>query len=96
MRRRQQPSGIDDDDPVEATVGAIHSDFAVAYPRDPTILGRNVNITFSFDGWEGRRSPQKGQVVLLVGVVKFAKGWRAAVARPVPLRARSHKPKAGD
>jgi len=77
-------------DVIEATVGGVrfskhkHSKpYFFAYPRDHKILPRGTPITCSLSNWEdGRRLPEKGQVVFLFGIEEFAKGWRARKACP--------------
>ena len=72
---------------VEAVVSDIRgpksSRFAVTYPSDDTLLSKGATITFSLSKWGGDGLPEKGQVVILTDVTKFAKGWRAGSARPV-------------
>lgn len=44
-------------------------------------------VTFLLDltVWGDSVSPQKGQVVILSGMARFTKGWRASKARPFVL-----------
>ncbi len=80
---------------IEAIVGKICSSekgsFAVchqcgtgeggSYP-----LPLEESITFSLESWSQHDCPPEvGQVVLLGDVRKFARGWRAKLARPVAL-----------
>ena len=40
-----------------------------------------VTFKLSLDVWPETTLPQKGEVVVLCGMVKFLKGWRASKAR---------------
>jgi hypothetical protein len=40
-----------------------------------------VTFKLSLDVWSGNGSPQKGELVILSGMSKFRKGWRASKAR---------------
>ncbi len=40
-----------------------------------------VTFKISPDVWSGNETPQKGQIVILSGMSKFRKGWRASKAR---------------
>ena len=70
---------------IEAIVDGVFEEreYAVAYSSDPDESSK-TSITFSLDVWQGDYPPKKGQVVLLTGVEKFKKGWRARSARPIP------------
>ena len=68
---------------VEAIVTDIVGDkYAVAYEKssDPA---SSDGITFSVSAWCDDWPPEKTQVVILSGVRKFARGWRARCARPI-------------
>lgn len=67
-------------DELEAVVGdvLVDDEYAVAYAM-------GAKITFSLCVWQDAWPPQKSQVVLLGGIRKYAKGWRARTARPVLL-----------
>lgn len=72
---------------VEAVVSSVNgkgdSRFAVTYPSDTSLFPQGTTITFSLEEWEGDLLPKKGQVVILVNLERFVKGWRARSARPV-------------
>lgn len=79
---------------VEAIVGSVlgtgGSRFAVAYPRTAQSgLPLNTSITFPLTDWGGTAEPRKGQVVVLESIQKFARGWRALRAQPIPLSQQS-------
>jgi hypothetical protein len=40
-----------------------------------------VTFKLSLDVWTETTLPQKGEVVVLCGIIKFPKGWRAMKAR---------------
>lgn len=40
-----------------------------------------VTFKLSLDVWTETTLPQKGEVVVLCGIIKFPKGWRASKAR---------------
>ncbi|MFT5849425.1 MAG: hypothetical protein ACI9H6_000233 [Patiriisocius sp.] len=40
-----------------------------------------VTFATTLDVWKGSPSPQKGEVVILSGMTRFKKGWRAMNAR---------------
>jgi hypothetical protein len=40
-----------------------------------------VTFKSSLDSWSGNGSPQKGEIVILSGMARFTKGWRASSAR---------------
>ena len=73
---------------LQATVGTVRGDagnrFAVAYlAQDHPVISRDESITFSISDWKDTTEPRKGQVVVLDGVKKFARGWRATIAYPI-------------
>lgn len=75
---------------IEAIVGSVLGSgsrrFAVTYPRAAQSgVTENTSITFSLADWNGIGEPRKGQVVILEEVQRFARGWRALRARPIPL-----------
>ena len=82
-------------DQIEAIVGKICSfgkgSFAVFYQCATGEGGSHPlpleeSITFSLESWSQRECPPEvGQVVILGEVRKFARGWRAKLARPVVL-----------
>ena len=82
-------------DQIEAIVGKICSfgkgSFAVCYQCATGEGGSHPlpleeSITFSLESWSQHDCPPEvGQVVLLGDVRKFARGWRAKLARPVAL-----------
>ncbi len=49
----------------------------------PSNLPTEATVTFSLSEWEGNHAPKPGQLVNLWDIEKFAKGWRARLARPV-------------
>jgi len=51
-------------------------------PR-PTSIPAEATVTFSLSEWNGEHAPKPGQLVHLEDVEKFAKGWRARLAKPV-------------
>lgn len=81
---------------IEAIVGSVlgngNNRFAVTHTAAATPLPRGTNVTFSLTVWEGGSEPRKGQVVMLGGIERFAKGWRASRARPITLTIASQKP----
>jgi len=40
-----------------------------------------VTFKLSLDVWSGNGPPQKGEIVILSGMSKFRRGWRASKAR---------------
>jgi hypothetical protein len=77
---------------VTASVAALvdgSKPFAVTYPVRESVskeLPAHMSITFSLKDWEGTTPVRFGQMVELMEVTKFVKGWRAASARPVTIR----------
>ncbi|MDE1967045.1 MAG: hypothetical protein KGI45_03165 [Patescibacteria group bacterium] len=74
---------------VTAISGGRGKEYAVTHltgssPR-PTNLSISDTVTFSLSSWSGKESPKAGQIVRLSGIEKFAKGWRASSASPIPL-----------
>ena len=51
-------------------------------PR-PSNLPTEATVTFSLSEWDGKHAPKPGQLVNLFALEKFAKGWRARLAKPV-------------
>lgn len=89
---------FDSDEEYEGYVGKIvekgEKSYVVAYPfpDDKTLkkydkgVGSRIPlavVTFNLSDWGGKYPPRHGQVILLTGVEKFVKGWRARHARPV-------------
>lgn len=77
--------------PIEAVVSKICSSdrgqFVVTYQisgRSVYLIpqGESITFTLSDECWRGDYRPDIGQVVLLEGVEKYARGWRAKIARP--------------
>lgn len=85
MRRIIKRSPTTHTEEIEATVSSVLRDYAVTYPKDASLLPEGENITFSLSHWQDDPKPVKGQVVLLSGIVRFSKGWRASSARPMTL-----------
>lgn len=88
-----QVSSFDGDGAIRAVVGKVRGEgqnrFAVTYlDRDTTHPGisQGESITFSLADWHGDSEPRKEQVVELLGVQLFVKGWRATSARPITLQ----------
>lgn len=83
---------------VEVTIGEIFGEggqqYAVTYTTGNGNLPKGTPITFSTKYWRGKIELQKGQVVRLRDIQRFAKGWRAFEAQPVSL-ATSNKQKDG-
>lgn len=44
-----------------------------------------VTFKLSLDVWSGNRPPKKGEIVILSGMTRFTKGWRASRARKFEL-----------
>ena len=57
----------------------------ICEPLESEREGRNT-VTFSLQVWEGNIEPKSEQIVLLSGVERFARGWRAQKAEPISLR----------
>lgn len=74
---------------LEGTVGAVEGRgkrrYVVVNVRDEEWLkSRPSTVTFTLTDWKGTRLPRHGQVVIMTGLEKFDKGWRAQSAEPVP------------
>ena len=76
---------------VSKIVGDGSKRYAVAYPYNNKKLPTNTAITFSLSKWQGEDDPQKGQVVTLWKIMKYARGWRAMEAEPVEFDPRSQE-----
>ena len=86
---------------VEVTVGEIvgsgEGQYVFTYPTKNDVLPKGTSITLSTKNWKGSMELQKGQVILLKNIQKFAKGFRAFEAEEVSLHTvTSKKQKGGD
>ncbi len=76
---------------VEGTVASISgrgdSRYVVVNVNDRAVKRKldNSTVTVTLTNWLGDLEPQHGQQVLMSGLQKFAKGWRATKARPITL-----------
>ncbi len=93
-----------DEGEVLAYIGAVvkavpkgKQPFVVAYPLPESVteeMTKDTSITFPLCGWSGQNGqPRLQQTVVLEGVGRYPKGWRAASARPATI---SSKQQAGD
>jgi len=70
----------------QAVVGKVElgkDEFVVAYTHENGALPKGTCVTFSIKDWMDEDPPLKGQIVLLVNIQKFIKGWRARKAYAV-------------
>lgn len=72
-----------ENDEVEAEVTGFSRDEQIAFAATDDY--GSVTFKLSLDVWSGPRTPQKGEIVVLSGMTRFTKGWRAAKARPFVL-----------
>lgn len=88
------PQSFEYDEEYSGYVGKIiergEKSYVVAYPYpDDETLRKHQDripltaVTFQLSDWGGKYPPRNGQVILLTGIEKFVKGWRARHARPV-------------
>lgn len=68
-----------ENDKVEAEVTGFSSGGQIVF----AVTDDYGTVTFksSLDSWSGNGSPQKGEIVILSGMARFTKGWRATHAR---------------
>ncbi len=74
---------------LKAVVGGIggsgENKYFFAFPVNSESLPTSTAITCSIGDWDGSILPRKGQVVFLVNVQEFIKGWRAQSAHSTVL-----------
>ena len=49
----------------------------------PSGMSDQATVTFSLSVWKGEHMPENGQLVRLGDIEKFARGWRARIAKPI-------------
>ncbi len=71
---------------VTSVIGGGERAYAVTRLKAPfseSGLPVNTTVTFSISAYQDDHAPSKGQMVYLMGIEKFAKGWRARSAQPI-------------
>lgn len=103
------PQSFDCDEEYVGYIGKVvengEKSYVVAYPYpdDQTIrkhdkgVGSRIPltaVTFNLSDWGGKYPPRREQVVVLTGIERFVKGWRARHARPITWDSGENPPKA--
>ena len=68
---------------VEAVVTGFSKSGEIAFTTN--VDYGTITFKLSVEVWSGDESPKLKQVVILSGLAKFQRGWRAAKARPYNL-----------
>lgn len=79
------------DPEIQVRVTTVRDDIVATVPEPalPRQPGQDPveYITFSRKIWTDQYEPEQGQLILVKGVRRFNKGWRAASARPITIQA---------
>ena len=77
-----------ENDEVEAIVTGFSKSGEIAFATN--INYGTITFKLSLEVWFGQGSPSLEQVVILSGIAKFQRGWRASKARPFNLADETH------